>query len=403
MSLVRLPDDVVITGNSKVFLLVLDGLGGIQHPRFNKTELQAARKPNLDRLASESVCGVLDPVAPGVTPGSGPSHMALFGYDPIECNIGRGVLSALGVGFHLTEKDLAARANFATVDAKGNVTDRRAGRISSDTNSKLCEKLSRSVRLPYDVKLYIQTESEHRAVVVFRGEGLSGHISDTDPQRVGVPPQEPVALISEAEKSSEIVRSFLKQASEILSNEHPANAILLRGFATQRPFTSFHDRFKLKAAAVAKYPMYRGLARLIGMEVLTACEDLDAEIDLIGKELKNYDFFYIHVKKTDSYGEDGNFEEKVKVIELVDSKIPSLVELSPDVFVVTADHSTPSVMKAHSWHPVPVLLWAKTCRVDDVVSFDEISCAKGGIGRMPMVHLMTLILAHAGRLTKYGA
>jgi len=403
MSLVRLPDDVVITGNSKVFLLVLDGLGGIQHPRFNKTELQAARKPNLDRLASKSVCGVLDPVMPGITPGSGPSHMALFGYDPLECNIGRGVLSALGVGFCLTEKDLAARANFATVDAEGNVTDRRAGRISSDTNSRLCEKLSRSIRLPYDVKLYIQTESEHRAVVVLRGEGLSGHISDTDPQMVGVPPQEPTALSSEAEKSSQIVRSFLKQASEILRYEHPANAILLRGFATQRPFKSFHDRFKLKAAAVAKYPMYRGLARLIGMDVLTACENMDAEIGLIGKELKNYDFFYIHVKKTDSYGEDGNFEDKVKTIELIDSKIPSLVELSPDVFVVTADHSTPSVMKAHSWHPVPVLLWAKTCRVDDVVSFDEISCAKGGIGRMPMVHLMTLILAHAARLTKYGA
>jgi 2,3-bisphosphoglycerate-independent phosphoglycerate mutase len=403
MSLARLPDDVVIAGNSKIFLLVLDGLGGIQHPRFNKTELQAARKPNLDRLARESVCGVLDPIMPGITPGSGPSHMALFGYDALECNIGRGILSALGVDFELTEKDLAARANFATVDAKGNVVDRRAGRISSEVNSKLCEKLGRSVKLPHDAKLFIQTESEHRAVVIFRGEGLSGDISDTDPQMVGVPPKEPTPLNPEAKKGSDIVRSFLTQASEVLKDEHPANAILLRGFAMQRPFRSFYDRFKLKAAAVAKYPMYRGLARLIQMEVLPACEDMDAEIDLVRKELQNFDFFYIHVKKTDSYGEDGNFEEKVKTIEIVDSKLPSLLALSPDVVVVTADHSTPSVMKAHSWHPVPVLLCAKTCRVDDVVSFDEISCAKGGIGRMPMVHLMSLILAHAGRLTKYGA
>jgi 2,3-bisphosphoglycerate-independent phosphoglycerate mutase len=403
MSLVKLPDDVAITGNSKILLLILDGLGGIQHPHFGKTELQAARKPNLDRLASESVCGVLDPVAPGITPGSGPSHMALFGYDPIECNIGRGVLSALGVDFHLTEKDLAARVNFATVDEVGNVVDRRAGRISSETNGRLCSKLARLVELPHDARLFIQTESEHRAVVVFRGEGLSGAISDTDPQRVGVPPEKPEALSQEAKKSSEIVSSFLKQASEILTDEYPANAILLRGFATQRPFKSFYDRFKLKAAAVAKYPMYRGLARLIGMEVLPACEDMDAEIDLIGKELQSFDFFYIHVKKTDSHGEDGKFEDKVKTIELVDSKIPLLLALSPDVLVVTADHSTPSALKAHSWHPVPVLLWAKTCRVDDVVSFDEISCAKGGIGRMPMVHLMSLVLAHAGRLTKYGA
>ncbi|MCX5801911.1 MAG: 2,3-bisphosphoglycerate-independent phosphoglycerate mutase [Candidatus Eisenbacteria bacterium] len=403
MSLVRLPDDVVITGNSKIFLLVLDGVGGIQHPRFKKTELQAARKPNLDALASESVCGVLDAVMPGITPGSGPSHMALFGYDPLEHNIGRGILSALGVDFHLTGRDLAARANFATVDEKGNVVDRRAGRISSEVNGRLCEKLARSVKLPHDVKLFIQTESEHRAVVVFRGEGLTGDVSDTDPQRLGVPALEPAALSPEASRSSEIVRSFLKQASEILESEHPANAILLRGFATKKPFKSFRDRFKIEAAAVAKYPMYRGLARLIGMEVLPACDDMDAEIGLVEREFQKFDFFYIHVKKTDSYGEDGNFEDKVKTIELVDSKIPSLLALSPDVVVVTADHSTPSAMKAHSWHPVPVLLWAKTCRVDDVVHFDEISCAKGGIGRMRMVHLMSLILAHAGRLTKYGA
>jgi 2,3-bisphosphoglycerate-independent phosphoglycerate mutase len=403
MSSVRLPDDVVVPGQSKMVLLVLDGLGGIQDPRYGKTELQAARTPNLDKLAAEGTCGVLDPIAPGITPGSGPAHMALFGYDPLTCNIGRGVLSALGVGFDLTSRDLAARANFATVDSAGNITDRRAGRISSEDNSRLCEKIARSVRLPVGTELFIQTEREHRAVVVFRGEGLHDAVSDTDPQRLGVPPADPVPLSPEAEKASSIVRSFLEQAHRILADESPANAVLLRGFAVQRPYVSFGERYKLRAAAIAKYPMYRGLARLIGMDVLPACEDLDDEMELLRKEFQKHDFFYFHVKKTDSSGEDGDFDAKVKAIELVDSKLPALMALSPDVVAVTADHSTPSVLGAHSWHPVPVLLRAKSCRVDAVSSFDETSCAIGGFGRMPMVRLMSLILAHGGRLTKYGA
>ncbi len=403
MSSVKLPDDVVIPGSAKILLLVLDGLGGIQGQRHGKTELQAARTPNLDRLAAEGTCGVLDPIAPGITPGSGPAHMALFGYDPLECNIGRGVLSALGVDFDLTPTDLAARANFATIDSRGNVVDRRAGRISSEVNAQLCEKIAEAVKLPHGAEFFIQTEKEHRAVVVFRGVGLSGDVSDTDPQRLGVAPLKPTALSPEAEKASEIVSSFLSQAHEALKNEHPANAILLRGFAMKRPYTPFNERFKLKSAAIARYPMYRGLARLIGMDVLPARDDIDSEIDLLRKSFDSYDFFYFHVKKTDSTGEDGDFEAKVKAIELVDSKIPSIVALSPDVLAVTADHSTPSRLKVHSWHPVPVLLRADTCRVDDVTSFDEISCARGGFGRAPMVHMMSLILAHAGRLTKYGA
>jgi len=403
MSSVRLPDDVVVPGQSKIVLLVLDGLGGIQDPRLGKTELQAARTPNLDRLAAEGTCGVLDPIAPGITPGSGPAHMALFGYDPLACNIGRGVLSALGVGFDLTPRDLAARANFATVDPAGNVTDRRAGRISSEENSRLCQKIAGSVKLPAGAELFIQTEREHRAVVVFRGDGLHDGLSDTDPQRVGVRPLDPVPLSPEAGKASGVVRSFLEQAHRVLADERPANAILLRGFAVQRPYAPFAERFKLGAAAIARYPMYRGLARLIGMEVLPAREDLDAEMELLRSEFQKYDFFYFHVKKTDSSGEDGDFAAKVKAIELVDSKIPDLVALSPDVIVVTADHSTPSMLGAHSWHPVPVLLRASTCRVDEVRAFDEISCANGGFGRMPMLALMSLMLAHAGRLTKYGA
>ncbi len=403
MSSVRLPDDVVVPGQSRIVLVVMDGLGGIQDPRHGKTELQAARTPNLDRLAAEGTCGVLDPVRPGIIPGSGPAHMALFGYDPLACNIGRGVLSALGVGFELTPRDLAARANFATVDAAGNVTDRRAGRISSEENARLCEKIARSVKLPDGAQLFIQTEQEHRAVVVFRAEGLHEGVSDTDPQRLGVRPLDPAPVVPEAEKASGIVRSFLEQVHGVLAGERPANAILLRGFAVQRPYTPFGQRFKLRAAAVAKYPMYRGLARLIGMDVLPARDNIHAEMELLRQEFQKYDFFYFHVKKTDSSGEDGDFDAKVKAIELVDSKIPDLMALSPDVVAVTADHSTPSFLRGHSWHPVPVLLRAGTCRVDEVRAFDELSCARGGFGRMPMVNLMSLILAHAGRLTKYGA
>ncbi|MBN1503785.1 MAG: 2,3-bisphosphoglycerate-independent phosphoglycerate mutase, partial [Candidatus Eisenbacteria bacterium] len=390
MSTVRLPDDVVVPGQSKIVLLVLDGLGGIQDPRHGKTELQAARTPNLDRLAAEGTCGVLDPIAPGITPGSGPSHMALFGYDPLACNIGRGVLSALGVGFDLTSRDLAARANFATVDAAGNVTDRRAGRISSEENARLCEKVARSVKLPAGMELFIQTEREHRAVVVFRGDGLHEAVSDTDPQRVGVRPPDPAPLEPGAETAAAVVRSFLEQAHRALADERPANAILLRGFAIRKPYPSFAERFKLRAAAVARYPMYRGLARLIGMQVLPPRENLDAEMELLRAEFQKHDFFYFHVKKTDSAGEDGDFASKVEAIELVDSKIPSLMALSPDVVVVTADHSTPSLLKAHSWHPVPMLLRAESCRVDEVRVFDETSCARGGFGRMPMVALMSL-------------
>ncbi|MFH0777541.1 MAG: 2,3-bisphosphoglycerate-independent phosphoglycerate mutase [Candidatus Eisenbacteria bacterium] len=403
MSATRLPDDLVTAEETKIFLLVLDGVGGVQDSRHGKTELQAARTPNLDELARTGECGVLDPIAPGISPGSGPAHMALFGYDPIESNIGRGILSALGVDFPLTEKDLAARANFATADANGNIVDRRAGRISSEVNRRLCDKLKRSVRLPHGVELFLQTESEHRAVAVFRGEGLSAAVSDTDPQRLDVPAKKPLALSPEARKSSEVVDSFLTQAAGILKDEHPANTMLLRGFAVRRPFKSLNERFKLRAVAIAKYPMYRGLARLVGMNVLPPCENMDSEVELVKKELSCHDFFYWHVKKTDSHGEDGNFEEKVRTIELVDSKLPAILALSPDVIAVTADHSTPSAMKSHSWHPVPLLIRAKTCRVDDVASFDEVSCAKGGIGRMPMIHLMSLLLAHAGRLTKYGA
>lgn len=399
----RLIDDLVVENNTKIVYLVIDGVGGLRMEGKAGTELQVAHKPNLDQLAKDSLCGLLDPVHPGVTPGSGPSHFALFGYDPIECNIGRGVLAAAGIGFQLTDKDVAARVNFATVDKKGNVTDRRAGRIDTETNRRICQKLQERIDLGPQVEVFIETVKEHRAALILRGEGLSGDIEDTDPQQTGVPPLEPRAITPEAENTVELVKSLLSQAKEILSEEEKANMILLRGFAKHKPYPSLKERFKLKALAIANYPMYRGVARLVGMELYPVTEDLDSQFDALGEKYDNYDFFYLHIKATDSRGEDGDFDAKVRVIEEVDGLLPKIMELKPDVLVVTADHSTPAKLRSHSWHPVPVLIHSQYCRVDEVDRFDEISCIRGGLGRQPMVNLMGLALAHSLRLKKFGA
>jgi len=396
-------DDLVIERDSKIIFLIIDGVGGLDMEDKGGTELQVARTPNLDRLARESICGLLDPILPGVTPGSGPSHFALFGYDPIEANIGRGVLSAAGIGFELTDRDVAARVNYATVDAQGRVVDRRAGRISTEENARLCRKITSALRVPSDVTLFLEPEKEHRAVFILRGDGLSGDISDTDPQQTGVPPLEPTPLNPEAERTTTMVRDLLGQIRRILSDEPRANMILLRGFAKHRAYPSLYERFKLKALAIANYPMYRGIARLVGMDLHPVTPDIASEFTALQENYPRYDFFYLHVKATDSRGEDGDFDAKVKVIEEVDRLIPQLVELKPDVLVVTADHSTPSKLASHSWHPVPVLLHSRYARVDEVDRFDEISCLRGGLGRQPMMNLMGLALAHALRLKKFGA
>ena len=365
------------------------------------TELQVARTPNLDRLASQSVCGLLDPIWPGITPGSGPAHFAIFGYDPLQFEVGRGVLAALGIGFQLTERDVAARINFCTLDQEGKVADRRAGRIPTEENRRLCAKLRGSLNL--GTEFFIEPVKEHRAVLVLRGEGLGGDLADTDPQKEGFAPLEPKFLSPESKRTAELVKDFLHQAKEILADEPKANMLILRGFAKYNPFPTMEERYKLHSLAIANYPMYRGLARLVGMDVWPEVGDLKDEFKLLAQNFPQYDFFYLHVKKTDSFGEDGNFAAKVKVIEEVDSLLPQVLELKPEVIVVTADHSTPSKLKSHSWHPIPVLLYSPNCRVDEVERFDEISCIKGGLGRLPAVALITLALAHARRLKKYGA
>ncbi len=398
-----LVDQLVIENTTKIILLVLDGVSGLQMAGKAGTELQVAYTPNLDQLAANSICGLLDPILPGITPGSGPAHFALFGYNPIEANIGRGVLEAAGVNLPLTDRDVAIRINFATSDKNGNIIDRRAGRLDTEANKRVCEKIRKNVSLAPEAEFTIETVKEHRAALLIRGDNLGGDLIDTDPQKIGVPPLAPKALNPESEKTEKLTKRFLDQAHRAIADEAKANTILLRGFAKHRPYKSMMERFKLRCLAVANYPMYRGVAFLLNMDLHPVLPDVKSQFEAVKENYDKYDFFFVHFKATDARGEDGNFDEKVKVIEEVDALIPILTALNPDVLVVTADHSTPALMKAHSWHPVPVLLKSAFCRPDPVIQFDEISCIQGGLGRQPSMNLMPIVLANAQRLAKFGA
>jgi 2,3-bisphosphoglycerate-independent phosphoglycerate mutase len=397
--------DLIIKNNSKIIFLIMDGLGGLPMPGGDRTELETAKTPNFDRYAKEGISGLLDPIYPGFTPGSGPAHLALFGYEPVEYNIGRGVLSALGVDFELTDRDVSARLNFCTIDKEGKVTDRRAGRISTEVNQKLCEKILKNVKLSGGMEYFLQTESEHRAVFILRGDGLGGSLNDTDPQETGKKPFEPQGEDEPSKKTAKYVAEFLKQVKEVLKDDRPANFILARGFAKHEVFPSMEERYGLRSVAIAQYPMYRGLARLVGMTVLPVPKDFDEMYQQLKDNYEKYDFFFVHFKKTDSYGEDGNFENKVKVIESVDQWSAKLRELNPEVLVVTGDHSTPALLKSHSWHPVPTLLWSSQgyARADEVTKFGERDCLRGYLGRMPMKNILLIAMANAGRFKKFGA
>ena len=396
-------DRLVVPNDTKIVLVVLDGLGGCPLELGGPTELEAADIPNLDRLAAESGCGLMDPVYPGVTPGSGPSHLALFGYDPLTANIGRGVLAALGVNFPLEKGDVAARINFATVDREGVVVDRRAGRIPTEENVRLCQKLREGVKLSPEIRWYIETVKEHRAVLVLRGEGLSEDLPDTDPQVTGQKPLPIRAGSPGAETTAATAAEFVRQAAGILADEPGANMVLLRGFARYHTYPGLSERFGLKSLALAAYPMYKGLARLVGMDVFEGAQDLADEIRGLKENYDDYDFFFLHYKDTDSRGEDGDFGAKVKAIEDFDALLPEITSLGPDVLAVTADHSTPALLKSHSWHPVPLTVRGAAVRTDRIERFDEISFACGSLGRIGSIHLMGILLATAMRLKKYGA
>jgi 2,3-bisphosphoglycerate-independent phosphoglycerate mutase len=400
---VKLPDDLTETNGGKIVLVVMDGLGGLPDPATGLTELEAAATPNLDRLAAISALGQHVPVAPGVTPGSGPGHLALFGYDPLEWNIGRGVLSALGVGFELKPGDVATRLNFATVDGSGMITDRRAGRPSDEESKRLVAKLRENVAAPGGVQIFFESEKEHRVVLVFRGRALSAELEDTDPQETGVAPLPVKAMNKAAEETAGIVQHVLDAAREVLKDEPAANTVLARGFAAYGRYPSMQERFKLRCLAIARYPMYRGVARLVGMEPLAAPDNYDETIALLEARYDDYDFHFIHFKPIDSRGEDGDYNAKKAAIEAVDPLIARIEALNPAVLIVTGDHSTPSQMKAHSWHPVPVLMKTKYARRSDAKQFGESACLRGELGTFRTVDLISLALANAERLAKFGA
>ncbi len=388
---------------TKIVLLVMDGLGGLPMTAGGLTELETAKTPNMDQLAREGILGLTQPLDYGITPGSGPAHMTLFGYDAVEHEVGRGVLEAIGVGMKVNKGDIAARGNFCTVDSNGLITDRRAGRISTAEAVPIVDKL-KEINIP-GVSIEVNHVKEHRFAVVMRGDGLFSDLEDTDPQKIGVAPFNVKVKNPSSQKTAELYNQWIAEARKVLKDEPKANALTLRGFATDPGLETYKDRYELKAACVAVYPMYRGVSQLVGMDVIEFEGETPAdEFKTVEKYWKDYDFFFVHIKKTDSYGEDGNFDAKVHVIETVDEALPILKALEPDVLMIAGDHSTPSVLKSHSWHPVPFLLWAPgTVRTDDQVKFGEKYCVHGGLGTFNALETMPLALAHSLRLNKFGA
>jgi 2,3-bisphosphoglycerate-independent phosphoglycerate mutase len=388
---------------TKMVLLVLDGLGGMPMELGGPTELEAAATPNLDQLALEGTLGQIIPVRIGIAPGSGPGHLGLFGYDPITYRAGRGVLEATGIGMTIHEGDVAARGNLCTLDEESNISDRRAGRISSEEAVPLIEKLQ-EISLG-DVKVETRHVREYRFCVVMRGQGLEPDVEDTDPQQTGVPPSPAVARNEASQKTADLYNQWIEKAREILADQPKANGLTLRGFSTDPRLPQFDDIYGLRATCIAVYPMYRGVSRLVGMEIQELHGDKpEDEFDVVKNIWGDYDFFFVHIKKTDSRGEDGDFNAKAKVIESVDRALPQLLNLEPDVIAVTGDHSTPARLRRHSWHPVPFLLWAPaTARADSTRTFGERACANGGFGTIPATYIMPLMMAHADRWEKFGA
>ncbi|MFM1802340.1 MAG: hypothetical protein RJA81_1692 [Planctomycetota bacterium] len=388
---------------SKIVMLVADGLGGLPITPGGKTELETADTPNLDRLASEGTNGQHTPVAAGVTNGSGPGHLALFGYDPLQFQIGRGVLEALGIGVEVGDRDVAIRGNFCTIDEEGRVKDRRAGRIASEIGAELAKKLHENIKID-GVEVLVKPVKEYRLVIRFRGDGLGDNVADTDPLQTGLHTLEPKASDAASERTAQVAAEFLRQAKEILKNDSPANFLMMRGFAKFPDIKTMEEVYGLRSVAIAVYPMYRGLAKLVGMDVVDPGQTFADQVETAKRLWNDYDFFFLHYKYTDSTGEDGNFNKKVEVIEALDRELPALTALNPDVLIVTGDHSTPSRLKSHSWHPVPLMIHAPaTSRPDDVNTFGERAVAHGGLGHIKAIEIMPLAMAHALRLQKYGA
>ena len=407
MNLDALYSELTLKTKTKLALVVLDGLGDLAtREQGYLTPLEAAATPNLDALSKDSAQGRMVPLAPGLTPGSGPGHLGLFGYDPLEVQVGRGVIEALGLGMELQAGDVCARANFATLDANGIVTDRRAGRIPTETCEKLCALLAAKVKKIGETEVLIRPGKEHRFVVVFRGKGLAGPLTDADPNREGlpIPTVKPRDSKSAAQKKvAKLIADFYKAALPVIAREKPANGFLMRGIAHQPEIPLFEERYQLKPAALAVYPMYKGLAQLVGMKKIEGPQTIREQFERYLAEYDNFDFFFIHYKYTDKYGEDGNFAAKKKAIEEFDAALPILLRKKPDVLAITGDHSTPVALRGHSWHPQPVLLHSAYSGSDKLDRFTETGANTGSLGVFEAKHLMRLMQANARMFDKFGA
>ena len=394
--------ELIIENDKKIVLLVIDGLGGLPLENQGKTELETARTPHMDALAREAECGLHIPIDFGIAPGSAPGHLALFGYNPLNYLIGRGVVAAMGIGFPMKAGDVAARLNFATRDEQGNITDRRAGRIATELCGELCELLSKNINIP-GVEVFVKPVKDYRGVVIFRGDGLSDHVKDTDTQQTGVKPLEPEATSDKGKKTAHIASEFVKQSFELLKDKQPANAVLMRGFAELPHIPSMNTLFKLNPVALAVYPDYKGVSRLVGMTVEEDLKDINEQMEKLKNKWPAHNFFFIHHKYTDSKGEDGDFPAKVAEIEKVDKIIPQILSLKPDVLIITGDHSTPAKMKSHSAHPVPFLLHAGDIRPDLTKEFGERACSQGTWNNIKTAFLIQLALGYADKIKKFGA
>ena len=401
-------EDLVQETESRIVLLVIDGVGDIPHPDHGfKTPLEVAKTTNLDKLAKKSVLGRLVPVHYGITPGSGPGHLGLFGYDPRNYVLGRGVMEALGLDIQLFPSDVAARGNFVTLDSNGTIINRRGGkgdeRLKTEETARRVELLTSKVDKILSIEILVTGGLDHRFVAIFRGREMRSNMTDSDPQKEGQPILKIRALDSNSQISAQIANEFILRANRALADYEYGNGIVLRGFSKRPNWPSMKQRFKLNCCAIAEYPMYRGLAQVLGMDKVSAGPTPKEAFQAYVDNYKKYTFFFIHVKKSDSYGESGQFENKVKVIEEVDAALPTLFEKMPECLVITGDHSTPVYMKSHSWHPVPLLIHSDVCGADQAKKFTENECNIGGLSTFPSRHLMNVILANAGKLSKYGA
>jgi 2,3-bisphosphoglycerate-independent phosphoglycerate mutase len=404
MEIEKILPEIIEKNNKKILLIVLDGLGGLPNPNTGLTELETAKIPNLHNFAKKGTCGLTIPVLPGVTPGSGPAHLSLFGYDPVEHQIGRGVLETLGIGKHLDKEDLAIRGNFATIDENRIVTDRRAGRIATEENEKLVEIISENIKEIKGIKISIYTVKEHRCAIILKGKNLNPFLIENDPEKEGNPIRKIEPLSDDAKFTSEILEEFIKQVESILKNQQTkAKTILLRGFSKIPGIQTFEEKYLLKAACISSYPMYKGLSRLVGMDIIEGLETFHNRINALIDYYKNYDFFYFHYKKTDSAGEDGNFEKKVSVLEDFDEKLPDILKLKFEAIAITGDHSTPAVLKGHSWHPVPISIVSPNIMPDYIDTFTERTCGNGLLGTFHAINVIYLLLAASLKMKKFGA